>query len=232
MRTILSLAFAAALAAAACGPDGPAPAPYVDAELYHRYDATLGSLTAEAKLTLRDTVAGTDTAYLAPGGVAYLGSNLERTLTGSDFARHRGDVRVGDAAGIDPRFTFQLPGGEVAEVETHLRPFDTLIMGPLPTHNFGFTVYPGDPADVLLDDETLTALFTPADGTPQLATIVGPTAPEAGYVFPRETVGGWPLGQGELVFIRRRTTALAQPGLRGTLTEEMYSAPIKSAVVN
>ena len=228
----LLLAATTALTAAvsSCGTANPKSEPYVHAELYNRYEAYTGGYTAEAKLSLRDSVSGLDTAYAATGGIAFLGSNLERDIVADDYIRHRG-TRV--TPPVDRvRYTFQRPDGTVAEVQGALQAWDTLIMGPQPTHNFGFTVYPGDDDDVLLPGESLSALFQPNDGNPVLANIRGPSSPGKGYVFPRGTVGSWPLSTGTITFIRRRTTDIEQEGVVGTLTEEVYSGQIPTAVVN
>lgn len=221
------------------GPASDAAAAYVEADLYYRYGDQPNTVTAEAKLRVVDSLRGRDTAYVPPGGVAFLGSDLAAATSNARGARYRGTRRLPGGLGA-PRFTFVGEGGGPVEVAGALRPFDTLIMGPMPTHNFGFTVYGGAGAEPLREGEALSALFQPDDPAeaPRLASVLGPSpAPEApgapvAFAFPRQTVADWPLGQGAITFVRRRITPLEQAGLRGRLVEEVYYPPIRSAVVN
>ena len=203
---------------------------YIYADVYYRYQASEGGYTAEIKLTRRDSTTGLDTAYLAEGGVAFLGSNLPSDLRDSKYIRYRNLVKGDDSA--LPAFTFNLPDGTKATIASTLSAFDTLIMGPSPTHNFGFTVYPGDLSNTLQENETLSALFEPKVSGAKLATIIGPTPVGSGYVFPRNTVADWPLEMGYITFIRRRSTPISMKGVKGVLVEEYYSAPIADGMVN
>ena len=233
MKTLAHLALLTALlvaAAAACVTGPGADAAYVEATLLTRYLAADGRVTAEASLSKRDSTRGLDSLYVSPGGVAFLGSDLKRASRSATAQRYRETVRAASAP--DTRFALTNLAGERVTIAGTLRPFDTLIMGPLPTHNFGFTVYPADAADVLGAGEELTALFVPDEGQARTGTILGPSAPGEGYHFPRNSVADWPLGEGTLSFIRRRRTPIAAAGVRGELTEEVYTRPVRSAVVN
>lgn len=209
---------------------GKSSSEYVYADVYYRYQASEGGYTAEIKLSRRDSTTGLDTAYLVNGGVGFLGSNLPSDLRDAKFIRYRNVVNAGKTA--SPSFTFSLPNGEQAMIKPTLQAFDTLIMGPSPTHNFGFTVYPGDLSNALQKNETLSALFEPKVSNAKLATIVGPTNAGDGYIFPRNTVADWPMERGKITFIRRRSTPIKQDGVRGILTEEYYSDAIEEAMVN
>ena len=230
MKMIVLLAAVLTTGLLACGPADSGNREYVQADLYVRYLSEDGKYTAEATLSRRDSTRGLDTVYQSPGGVAFMGSNLKAASRSESAQRYRETIAA--QADARPRFTFQLANGSQYEAVGTLAPFDTLIMGPLPTHNFGFTVYPGNERDTLGPNEMLTALFVSDEGQAYSGTLLGPTRPSDGYAFPRNSVAVWPLGQGTLSFIRRRATPLSADGLRGELVEEVYSKARPSAVVN
>ncbi len=208
----------------------PASTRYVAADLYYRYQAIEKTYTAEAKLSLRDSTTGLDSAYLVETGIAFMGSNLPSDLRNEKWVRYRTELSSTQPG--DVRFTFPNAEGEQVSIPGTLRPFDSLIMGPSPTHNFGFTVYSTDKNDMLGENETLSVLFEPDDSDARLGTLLGPTTQGGEFRFARETVADWPLSTGTLTFIRRRTTPIDEQGVKGQLTEEVYSKAIRDAMVN
>lgn len=201
------------------------------ADLYYRYEANTGQYTSEAKLTIRDTVHHTDSAYMADGGVSFLNSGLRNDLRDDKFIRYKGVITADPVDG--PVFSFKLLSGKQVSIPGTLAPFDTLIMGPAPTKNFGFTVYHMNKSDFLAENETLSALFQADDGTAKLATMQGPLPPaEGAFKFTRETVSDWPLTRGTITFIKRRVTPISMDGVEGQLVEEVYSKPVETAMVN
>lgn len=221
------------LAIVSCGiADVTTTEPYVVADLYYRYEANTGQYTAEAKLTKRDSVLSIDTAYIVDGGVSFLNSGLRNDLKGDRFMRYKNTLSAKPVNG--PTFSFKLLSGKQVSIPGTLVPFDSLIMGPQPTHNFGFTVYHTDKTDALAANETLSALFQPDDGNgAKLATIQGPIpAAEGAFKFGRSTVSDWPLTTGTITFIRRRVIPIHMSGVQGQLVEEVYSKPVTTAMVN
>ncbi|MFK8056477.1 MAG: hypothetical protein AB8F78_10190 [Saprospiraceae bacterium] len=214
-----------------CAAPSSSSQPFVVADLYYRYEANTGQYTSEVKLTKRDSVNNVDTAYMVEGGVSFLNSGLRNDLKDDRFIRYKG---VTKAAPVDaPVFAFKLVSGKKVSIPGTLAPFDTLLMGPAPTKNFGFVVYHADKSDFLAENETLSALFQSDDGSAKLSTITGPIPPSDGaFKFPRETVSDWPLTRGNITFIRRRTTPISMDGVQGQLVEEVYSKPVPSAMVN
>lgn len=205
--------------------------PHVVADLYYRYEANTGQYTSEAKMTKRDSSISIDTAYMVDGGVSFLNSGLRNDLRDDKFIRYKGILTAKPVEA--PVFSFKLLSGKQVSIPGTLSPFDSLIMGPQPTKNFGFTVYHTDKDDFLRENETLSVLFQSDDGAAKLATITGPIPPADGaFKFPRETVSDWPLSTGTLTFIRRRITPISMSGVEGQIVEEVYSKPITSAMVN
>lgn len=225
-------AFYLLLFAALVSCNGPAnDDPFVVADLYYRYEANIGQYTSEAKMTQRDSVLQRDTAYMVDGGVSFLNSGLRNDLRDDRFIRYKGVVKAKPVDG--PVFSFKLLSGKQVSIPGTLAPFDSLIMGPSPTKNFGFTVFHTDKSDSLAANETLSALFQADDGTAKLSIIQGPTEPADGaFIFRRETVSDWPLSTGTITFIKRRVTPISINGLRGQIVEEVYSKPVSTAMVN
>jgi len=232
LRCMKTLYLFLLLAVVACGaPSAKTDSPFVVADLYYRYEANTTQYTAEVKLTKRDSVLGTDTAYIVDGGVSFLNSGLRNDMKGDQFMRYKNTVTAKPVDG--PTFSFKLLSGKQISIPGTLAPFDSLIMGPQPTTNFGFTVYHMDKSDFLAANETLSALFQPDEGNAKLATIQGPTpASEGAFKFGRSTVSDWPLSTGTITFIRRRVTPISMQGVQGQLVEEVYSKPVTSAMVN
>jgi len=214
-----------------CAAPSTSNKPFVVADLYYRYEAGTGQYTAEVKLTKRDSVLKTDTAYMADGGVSFLNSGLRNDLRDDNFIRYKG---VATAAPVNnPVFSFKILSGKQVSIPGTLAVFDSLVMGPAPTKNFGFTVYHMNKSDFLAENETLSALFQGDDGSAKLSTITGPLPPADGaFKFPRETVSDWPLTTGKITFIKRRVTPISMNGVQGQLVEEVYSKPVSSAMVN
>jgi hypothetical protein len=205
--------------------------PHVLADLYYRYEANTGRYTAEAKMTLRDSIAKKDTAYRVDGGVAFLNSGMRSDIVDDKFIRYKNAFQAKPANG--PSFSFKQPSGKQTTIPGTLAPFDSLIMGPAPTKNFGFTVYHTNKEDFLAANETLSALFQPDNDTPKLATILGPRTDVGGaFKFSRETVADWPLTTGTITFIKRRVTPIYMDGVEGQMVEEVYSKPVPTAMVN
>ncbi len=205
--------------------------PHVVADLYYRYEANTSQYTAEAKMTLRDSTLKVDTAYMVDGGVSFLNSGMRNDLRNDNFIRYKGITKAEAVDG--PVFSFKLPSGKQLSIPGTLAPFDSLIMGPAPTKNFGFTVYHTNKKDFLAANETLSALFLADDGTAKLATMQGPKPPNEGaFTFIRETVSDWPLTTGKITFIKRRVTPISMDGVEGQLVEEVYSDPVVTAMVN
>ena len=214
-----------------CSPSNSTNESFVLADLYYRYEANTGQYTSEAKLSRRDSVLKIDTAYMVEGGVAFMNSGLRNDLRDEEFIRYKGITKAAPVDG--PVFSFKLLSGKQISIPGTLSPFDSLVMGPAPTKNFGFTVYHMDKTDFLAENETLSALFQTEDGTAKLATMRGPLPPSDGaFKFIRETVSDWPLATGTITFIRRRVTPISMDGVSGQLVEEVYSKPIATAMVN
>ena len=214
-----------------CGSPIAHTEPHVVSDLYYRFEAKTGRYTAEAKMTLRDTILKLDTAYMVDGGVAFLNSGMRSDLIDDRFIRYKSAFQAKPVDG--PVFSFKHPSGKQISIPGTLPVFDSLIMGPAPTKNFGFTVYHTDKEDFLADNETLSALFQADDGSAKLATIIGPRPPaEGAFNFARETVSDWPLSTGTITFIRRRVTPIYMEGVEGQIVEEVYSKPVPTAMVN
>ena len=203
---------------------------YVFADLYYRYQPADDLWTVEARLTLRDKRGTIDTPYVSPGGVSFLGSDLpqQTSLEGSTRYRSTFPIDIGSEA----RFTITNVDGERVTINRTLVPYDTLIMGPSPHKNYGFTVYPGDLSDTLTSEERLRVYFIPDNGSAKMATLVGPTPPDQGYIFGRGAISDWPFSSGKFTFARVRTSNFAEDGVLGVMTEEVFSDPITDAVVN
>lgn len=228
MKAIYFLLFVAFFS---CNAPGDVAEPYVFTDLYYRYEASISEYTAEAKMSKRDSILRSDTAYMVEGGVAFLGSGMRNDLRDDRFIRYKSVV---DAEAVEgPTFTFKLLSGKQVSIPGTLAPFDSLIMGPAPTKNFGFVVYHTNKEDFLAENETLSALFQPTEGTAKLATIQGPLPPANGaFKFIRQTVSDWPLSSGTITFIRRRVTPIFMEGVEGQMVEEVYSKPVQTAMVN
>ena len=204
--------------------------PSLETNAYYRYEHSLGQYTAEIELSQKDQESGQILAYQPDAGVSFIGSAIDADIAQADVARFKGERRV--AALQKPYFLFKGPDGKEWRIEGTLAPIDSFTLENQPTHTFGFTVFSPLPNDTLGPNESLMALFEPVEGQAKLATLQGPTATKGVFKFPRETIGDWPLSRGRLTFIRNKITPIEQEGLKGNLTEEVYTRPFEMGVYN
>ena len=224
---MLLLALSFALGAGACGPSSDDT---VIADAYYRYDPTISTYTVEVEL---GRTAGADsviTSYLPDGGVSFLGGNVDNDMNEATFNRFRREVESEFVEGAP--ITFEGLSAEPVELRATLPKQDSFTIDGHATHNFGLKVYSLDKADVLGANESLAALYQTDAGESFLAELPGPTNTPGLFQFPRKSVSAWPLSQGTVTFIRRRVSPIEAEGVRGTLTEEVYSRPQRSGMFN
>ena len=230
MRSLLSTCLAATLLLPGLLGCQSQPEDAVVANVYYRYDPVVGSYTVEVELSRTEEGDSIVTAYLPEGGVSFLGSNVENDINEPSYNRFRTDFKSDFVEGA--KVTFQGLAAKPITIAATLPAQDSFIIGGHITHNFGITVYSVDTTDRLLPNESLAALYQADDGQSYLGELQGPTKEPRLFQFVRQVVGSWPMGQGSIVFIRRRITPIEQDGVKGMLTEEVYSRPQPTGVFN
>ena len=221
-----ALALLLALGAVACGLGAEGT---VHADVFSRYDPDVGGYTVEAELSAIGPDS-TRVAYRPAGGLRFLGRELEAVPGDATFAAYRAEV----PSAHDPAAALEFEGlsAKPLAIPVSLPPQDSVTVGQAATHNFGLTAFSVDPADRLGPDESLVAVYRSDAGETFLGELHGPSQAPQIFQFHRTAVAAWPVSRGTLTFIRRRVTPLDGAGLRGTLTEEVYSRPQRSGVYN
>ncbi len=224
---MILFALCLAFATAACT---PASSDTILADLYYRYDPAAGGYTVELELARTNGADSLVTSYLPEGGVTVLGNSLDNDMSEASYNRFRKEIKADFEAGAP--VTFQGLSAKPITIAFTLPRQDSIAIGTNPTRNFGLTAYSLDTADRLSENENMAALFQANDGKSYLAELRGPTKTPQIFQFARETVSAWPMGNGKITFIRRRTTPLNIEGVKGSLTEEVYSRPQNTGVFN